>query len=66
MNLTRLAHVLRAASEISGEKTCVLIGSQAVLHVLEQRLSMLDHPNIPVAQLIEWAPRRAREAAVRP
>lgn len=34
MNLDQLLHVLRAASEISGEKSFVLIGSQAVLLAL--------------------------------
>lgn len=36
MKRTQLAHVLRAAAEISGEKSFVLVGSQAVLLLLEQ------------------------------
>ena len=45
MKRTQLWHVLRAASEISGEKSFVLIGSQAVLLALEepdQRLTLSD------------------------
>jgi hypothetical protein len=35
MKRSQLAHVLRAAAEISGEKSFVLIGSQAVLLLLD-------------------------------
>lgn len=36
MKRTQLAHVLRAAAEISGEKSFVLVGSQAVLLLLDE------------------------------
>lgn len=36
MNRSQLLHVLRAASEVSGEKSFVLIGSQAVLLALDE------------------------------
>lgn len=45
MKLAQLLHVLRAASEISGEKSFVLVGSQAVLLALEHpsgQLTMSD------------------------
>lgn len=35
MKRSQLAHVLRAAAEISGEKSFVLVGSQAVLLLVE-------------------------------
>ena len=55
MKRSQLAHVLRAASEISGEKTFVLVGSQAVLLAVEHPgadLTMSDEidlypPNAP-------------------
>jgi hypothetical protein len=36
MKRNQLAHVLRAAAEISGEKSFVLVGSQAVLLLLDE------------------------------
>jgi hypothetical protein len=36
MKRTQLVHVLRAAAEISGEKSFVLVGSQAVLLLLDE------------------------------
>jgi hypothetical protein len=45
LKLDQLIHVLRAASEISGEKNFVLVGSQAVLLALSEpdaRLTMSD------------------------
>ena len=45
MKLAQLLHVLRAASEISGEKSFVLVGSQAVLLSIEHpgdRLTLSD------------------------
>jgi hypothetical protein len=36
MTLDQLLHVLRAASTISGEKSFVLVGSQAVLLALDR------------------------------
>ncbi len=45
MKLSQLIHVLRAASEISGEKSFVLVGSQAVLLALpapDGRLTLSD------------------------
>lgn len=36
MKRSQLAHVLRAAAEISGEKSFVLVGSQAVLLLVEE------------------------------
>lgn len=45
MTLTQLIHVLRAASTISGEKSFVVVGSQAVLLLnenLDRRLTMSD------------------------
>ena len=36
MKRTQLAHVLRAAAEVSGEKSFVLVGSQAVLLLLDE------------------------------
>ena len=41
MNLDQLLHVLRAASDISGEKSFVLVGSQAVLLALRNPDAML-------------------------
>lgn len=41
MNLDQLLHVLRAASEISGEKSFVLVGSQAVLLALRNPDALL-------------------------
>ena len=41
MNLDQLVHVLRAASDISGEKSFVLVGSQAVLLALRDPDVML-------------------------
>lgn len=45
MKRSQLLHVLRAASEISGEKSFVLVGSQAVLLALpapDERLTLSD------------------------
>jgi hypothetical protein len=45
LKLSQLIHVLRAASEISGEKSFVLVGSQAVLLALPEpdgRLTLSD------------------------
>jgi hypothetical protein len=41
MNIDQLLHVLRAASEISGEKSFVLVGSQAVLLALRNPDALL-------------------------
>jgi hypothetical protein len=41
MNLDQLLHVLRAACDISGEKSFVLVGSQAVLLALPDPDAML-------------------------
>lgn len=41
MNLDQLLHVLRAASDISGEKSFVLVGSQAVLLALRNPDALL-------------------------
>ena len=45
MKRSQLAHVLRAASEISGEKSFVLVGSQAALLLIDEpadRLTLSD------------------------
>lgn len=45
MKRSQLAHVLRAAAEISGEKSFVIVGSQAVLLLVqhpEERLTLSD------------------------
>lgn len=45
MKLSQLHHVLRAAADISGEKSFVIVGSQAVLLLredLDERLTMSD------------------------
>lgn len=41
MKRSQLAHVLRAASEISGEKSFVLVGSQAVLLLIDEPADQL-------------------------
>lgn len=41
MNLDQLLHVLRAASDISGEKSFVLVGSQAILLALRDPDALL-------------------------
>lgn len=77
MKLAQLLHVLRAAAEISGEKSFVVVGSQAVLLALDDLLTA-GHVGLPTLleriRLIEqaqdwidarlaWAQRRAREAS---
>ena len=45
MKLDQLLHVLRAAAEISGDKSFVIVGSQAVLLLqqdLDERLTLSD------------------------
>ena len=58
MTLEQLLHVLRAASRISGEKSFVLVGSQAVLLALE-------HPAGPLTRSdeIDLYPATALEKA---
>jgi hypothetical protein len=49
MKLSQLLHVLRAAAEISGEKSFVIVGSQAVLLLrqdLDERLTMSDEVDL--------------------
>lgn len=49
MKLDQLIHVLRAAAEISGEKSFVIVGSQAVLLLqqdLDERLTMSDEVDL--------------------
>lgn len=58
MKLAQLLHVLRAASEISGEKSFVLVGSQAVLLALEHpsgRLTLSDEIDLYPATAPEKA-----------
>jgi hypothetical protein len=60
MTLTQLVHVLRAASNISGEKSFVVVGSQAVLLLnesLDRRLTMSDEIDLYPAM----APDKADE-----
>lgn len=49
MKLEQLLHVLRAAADISGEKSFVIVGSQAVLllqEALDERLTMSDEVDL--------------------
>jgi hypothetical protein len=49
MRLAQLVHVLRAASDVSGEKSFILVGSQAVLLALEHpsgRLTLSDEVDL--------------------
>ena len=58
MNLPQLLHVLPAAADISGEKSFVLVGSQAVLLALDEpdeRLTMSDELDLYPAMAPEKA-----------
>lgn len=58
MKRSQLAHVLRAASEISGEKSFVLVGSQAVLLLVDE-----PAPGLTLSDEIDLYPATAPEKA---
>jgi hypothetical protein len=58
MKRSQLAHVLRAAAEISGEKSFVLVGSQAVLLLLAE-----PHARLTLSEEIDLYPALAPDKA---
>ena len=55
MQRSELAHVLRASSAIANETSFILVGSQAVLLLLDAAQNNLTY-------ITQWTQRRAQEA----